>query len=139
MRSIKIENFFYFSQTQPRTGATEYSRRTRIMLSMSGRFLPPQAEDEDEDEEAVETEQDADDEGVCRSIRPAMCRADHPTTHRLQPEGGRTECSRRRDGTQGESEIFCVFTRRPRLSCGCPSCAIEGAKAFASVVTGCLF
>jgi len=42
----------------------------RIMLSMSGRFLPPQAEDEDE--EAAETEQDADDDAVCCSIRPTM-------------------------------------------------------------------
>jgi hypothetical protein len=40
------------------------------MLSMSGRFLPPQAEDEDE--EAAETEQDADDDAVCCSIRPTM-------------------------------------------------------------------
>lgn len=45
----------------------------RIMLSMSGRFLPPQAEDEEEVPAAEEEgEHDADDDADCRSIRPTM-------------------------------------------------------------------
>jgi len=41
---------------------------------MSGRFLPPQAEEEEE-EEAAEGEHDAEDvDTVCRSIRPTMPR-----------------------------------------------------------------
>jgi hypothetical protein len=43
------------------------------MLSMSGRFLPPHAEEDEE--EAAEGEHDAEDvDTVCRSIRPTMPR-----------------------------------------------------------------
>jgi hypothetical protein len=124
-------NLHFLTATANKNGSDGVFRRTRIMLSMSGRFLPPQAEDEDD--EAAETEQDADDDAVCRSIRPTMTgeltagRADHPTD-RPQPEGGRIEkrllVKTRRHGTRGErkegrGDIFCVFMRRPRLSCGC--------------------
>lgn len=48
-------------------------RRTRIMLRISGRFLPPQTEEEEEEAAAAaEGEHDADDDAVCRSIRPTM-------------------------------------------------------------------
>jgi hypothetical protein len=45
------------------------------MLRKSGRFLPPHAE---EDEAAADGEQDADDEAVCRSIRPTMSGGSSP-------------------------------------------------------------
>lgn len=48
------------------------------MLSISGRFLPPQ--EEEEEDPAAEWEQDVD--AVCRSIRPTMPR-------RTAPAGGR--------------------------------------------------
>jgi hypothetical protein len=63
-------NLHFLTATANKNGSDGVFRRTRIMLSMSGRFLPPQAEDEDD--EAAETEQDADDDAVCRSIRPTM-------------------------------------------------------------------
>ena len=60
------------SGEERRKGASEVSkfRRTRIMLRISGRFLPPQAEEEEA--AAEEGEHDADDDAVCRSIRPTM-------------------------------------------------------------------
>uniref|UniRef100_A0A0A9F591 p2C44 n=1 Tax=Arundo donax TaxID=35708 RepID=A0A0A9F591_ARUDO len=74
----------------------------RIMLRISGRFLPPQAEDE---EAAAEGEQDADDDAVCRSIRPTMCQGEHVARqadhHTQRPEagGGERRELAREDGT----------------------------------------
>lgn len=63
---------------------------TRIMLSMSGRFRPPQ--DEEEDEEAAEGEQDAEDvDTVCRSIRPTIRQGERATAARPRPAGHRPQ------------------------------------------------
>jgi hypothetical protein len=73
------------------------------MLSISGRFLPPHA-DEDDEEEAAEGEQDAADvDTVCRSIRPTITR--RATAARLRPQDGEREKGgrglAREDGTAG--------------------------------------
>jgi hypothetical protein len=76
---------------------------TRIMLSISGRFLPPHA-DEDDEEEAAEGEQDAADvDTVCRSIRSTITR--RATAARPRSKTTRTrergERLAREDGTAG--------------------------------------
>ena len=59
------------------------------MLSKSGRFLPPQAEEEEE--EAAEGEHDAEDvDTVCRSIRPTISRrrtTAAPRSHKTEQRG----------------------------------------------------
>jgi hypothetical protein len=59
---------------------------------MSGRFLPPHAEEDEE--EAAEGEHDAEDvDTVCRSIRPTMPRSATAEREREREEA----CWRRRD------------------------------------------
>jgi hypothetical protein len=125
-------NLHFLTATANKNGSDGVFRRTRIMLSMSGRFLPPQAEDEDD--EAAETEQDADDDAVCRSIRPTMTGRAHRRPRRSpnrqaaargrkdREEAAREDETARHTGREreeGRGDIFCVFMRRPRLSCGC--------------------
>jgi len=81
------------------------------MLRKSDRFLPPQAE---EDEAAVEGEQDADEDAVCRSIRPTMSgreltagRDDQPP-----PTTGSRETRRRGGGRTDEIKLLARTTGR---------------------------
>jgi len=83
-------------------------RRTRNMLRKSDRFLPPQAE---EDEAAVEGEQDADEDAVCRSIRPTMSGGSSPRAkpiNRRPPQA----VARRDAGRDGRTKLSCSRGRR---------------------------
>lgn len=77
------------------------SMRTRIKLRKSGRFFPPHAE---EDEAAADGEQDADDDAVCRSIRPTMSRGETRRRPTDQPPSPTEAVTRRLRGRVGRTK-----------------------------------